>query len=118
MKTNRTRSNKRRSNEKKMWYQRDMDEMETCPICKREFRIGSMFEYRGALSCWDCADELKKKRDFERAEVMDEQNHKTHMFKGLDFGDNMFGDANREILKVNIEIAKKESQRLKDYEGR
>lgn len=31
--------------------------------------------------------------------------------------DSQIGKANREILKSDIEIAKKESQRLKNYEG-
>jgi len=101
----------------KRWYQRRDDEMETCPICKKEFELGQMYEYRGALACGDCIEEIREKRDIQRAEVIEEQKFKTDRFKGLDMSDSKIGKANREILKSDIEIAKKESQRLKDYEG-
>lgn len=101
----------------KKWYQRRDDELETCPICKNDFELGQMYEYRGALACEDCIEEMREKRDFQRAEVIEEQNFKTDKFKGLDMSDSQIGKANRELLKSDIEIAKKESQRLKDYEG-
>ena len=101
----------------KKWYQRRDDELETCPICKNVFELEQMYEYRGALACEDCIEEMREKRDAERAEVIAEQNHKTDRFKGLDMSDSQIGKANREILKSDIEIAKKESQRLKNYEG-
>lgn len=101
----------------KKWYQRRDDELETCPICKNDFELGQMYEYRGALACEDCIEEMREKRDIQRAEVIEEQNFKTDRFKGLDMSDSQIGKINREILKSDIEIAKKESQRLKDYEG-
>lgn len=101
----------------KKWYQRRDDELETCPICKNDFELGQMYEYRGALACEDCIEEMREKRDFQRAEVIEEQNFKTDRFKGLDMSDSQIGKINGEILKSDIEIAKKESQRLKDYEG-
>jgi hypothetical protein len=101
----------------KKWYQRRDDELETCPICKNDFELGQMYEYRGALACEDCIEEMREKRDFQRAEVIEEQNFKTDRFKGLDMSDSQIGKINREILKSDIEIAKKESKRLKDYEG-
>jgi len=101
----------------KKWYQRRDEEMETCPICKNEFELGQMYEYRGSLACEDCIEEMREKRDIERAEVIEEQNFKTDRFKGLDMSESQIGKANRAILKSDIEIAKKESKRLKDYEG-
>lgn len=101
----------------KKWYQRRDDELETCPICKNDFELGQMYEYRGALACEDCIEEMREKRDLQRAEVIEEQKFKTDRFKGLDFSDSKIGKANREILKSDMEIAKKESQRLKNYEG-
>lgn len=101
----------------KKWYQRRDDDLETCPICKNDFELGQMYEYRGALACEDCIEEMIEKRDFQRAEVIEEQKFKTDRFKGLDMSDSQIGKINREILKSDIEIAKKESQRLNDYEG-
>ena len=78
----------------------------------------NMYEYRGAISCELCFDTSIIKRDYERAEVIEEHRHKTDMFKGLDIaGDNSIGRGNREILKRQIEISKKESIRTKSYEG-
>jgi recombinational DNA repair protein (RecF pathway) len=103
---------------KRNWYQRNMGELETCPICKKEFELGQMYEYRGAVACGDCIEEAREKRDAERAEVIAEQNHKTEKFKGLDLSDSTIGKANRQILKTDIEVAKKEGKRIRDYEGR
>ena len=93
------------------------DEMEICPICQNEFELGQMYEYRGALACGDCIEEVRVKRDNQRAEVIEEQKFKTDRFKNLDMSDSTIGKANKKILKADIEIAKKESQRLKDFEG-
>lgn len=60
----------------KKWYQRRDDELETCPICKNDFELGQMYEYRGALACEDCIEEMREKRDFQRAEVIEEQKFK------------------------------------------
>lgn len=96
----------------------EMDEMVNCPLCGREEEYGQMYEYRGALACVDCIDGAREKRDIERAEVIAEQNHKTDRFKGLDLSDSTIGKANRQILKTDIEVAKKEGKRIRDYEGR
>lgn len=95
-----------------------MDELVECTICKKEFRYGTMYEYRGAISCWDCFDKLQVKREAERQGIIAESRHKTDRFKGLDLGDSQIGKANRTILKADIEIAKKEGKRIRDYEGR
>ena len=95
-----------------------MEELVNCPLCGREEEYGQMYEYRGALACVDCIDEAREKRDIERAEVIFEQKHKTDRFKGLDLSDSQIGKANKEILKADIEVAKKESKRIRDYEGR
>ena len=95
-----------------------MEELVNCPLCGREEEYGQMYEYRGALACVDCIDEAREKRDIERAEVIAEQNHKTDRFKGLDLSDSQIGKANKEILKADIEVAKKEGLRISQYEGR
>lgn len=95
-----------------------MDEMVNCPLCGREEEYGKMYEYRGALACCDCIEEAIEKRDAERAEVIAELNHKTDRFRGLDLTDSIIGKANRRILQMDIEVAKKEGKRIRDYEGR
>lgn len=95
-----------------------IDEMVNCPLCRREEEYGQMYEYRGALACTDCIEKVREKRDIERTEVIAEQNHKTDRFRGLDLSDSNIGKANRQILKTDIEVAKKEGKRIRDYEGR
>jgi recombinational DNA repair protein (RecF pathway) len=95
-----------------------MEELVNCPLCGREEEYGQMYEYRGALACCDCIEEARGKRDAERAEIIAEQKHKTDRFKGIDLSDNQIGKANKEILKADIEVAKKEGLRIRQYEGR
>jgi hypothetical protein len=90
--------------------------MSKCSVCKQEFDDGEMYEYRGALACGEDFDAAIANRDFERAEVMAENNHKTKPFEGLSLGDNPIGRINRQILKPQIEIAKKEGARTRLYE--
>jgi len=89
-----------------------------CPNCGKEIDNSTAYEYRGVLSCLDCFKDVVEQRDLERNEIIQESRHKTDRFKGLDFGDGVIGKANREILKPDIQIAKKESMRRKVYEGR
>ncbi len=95
-----------------------MEELVNCPLCGKEEEYGQMYEYRGALSCGDCLEKTTKKRDAERAEVIEEQKHKTDRFNRLDLSDSQIGKANKEILKQDIEVAKKEGLRIRQYEGR
>ena len=88
---------------------------EKCRICKT---TEDLYEYRGAIACSKHFDKVIEQRDFERQEIMEEENHKLAPLKGLSFGDSVIGKANREILKGSIEIAKKESGRIKAYENR
>lgn len=92
--------------------------MYKCSKCKKELDGFEAYEYRGAIACEDCFDDVIESRDFQRQEIIKEESAKTEKFKGLDLGDNAIGRANREILKPQIEIAKKESGRLRDFEGR
>jgi hypothetical protein len=89
-----------------------------CQICKAELDATEAYEYRGAYSCSDHFDQVIKNRDFQRQQIMEEESNKTKAFKGLDLSDNPIGKANRQILKPQIEIAGKESARLREYEGR
>ena len=95
-----------------------MEELVECSVCHQEFEYGSMYECRGKISCGDCFDECQKIRDAERQDVIEESRHLTDRFKGLDLSDSQIGKANREILKPDIEIASKESARMKNYEGK
>lgn len=87
-----------------------------CAHCKTELDDSTAYEYRGAYSCADHLDQVSESREFQRQEIIREESAKTEKFKGLDLGDNVMGRANREILKAQIEIASKESGRLKAYE--
>jgi len=89
-----------------------------CYKCKKQLEAIETYEYRGLYSCEEHFDEVIEARDFQRQEIMEEENHKTKVFRGLSLGDNVIGRANRELLKPQIEIARKESGRLKEYEGR
>lgn len=92
--------------------------MNICSVCGIEIDDIQTYEYRGALSCTDCFEECQTKRDIQRQEIIAEESAKTECFRGLDMNDSVIGKANKEILSKQIEIAGKESGRLKDYEGR
>ena len=91
-----------------------------CDECKKRIPTSSAAEYRGRIWCEQGHDfdEQVSKRDWERAEVIQENRHQTRPLEGLSFGDNPIGRANREILKGAIEVAKKETYRTRRYEGR
>lgn len=89
---------------------------EECPKCKNIFSRSDIYEYRGAISCNSCFDEVSKERDIQRAEIINEESSKTEVFRGLDLTDSVIGKVNKEILKPNIEIAAKESTRINNYE--
>lgn len=89
-----------------------------CSKCGIELDDNSAYEYRGALSCADCFDDVIENRDYQRNEVIQEQHNKTKCFAGLDLSNSFIGKANKEILAPQVEITSKESARLKEYEGR
>lgn len=89
-----------------------------CSICKIELDESTAYEYRGAIACAEHHGQMIERRDFERNEIIREESAKTEVFKGLDLGDSSVGKANREILSRQIEIAGKESAKLRKYEGR
>lgn len=47
-------------------------------ICKTECEYGEMYEYRGALSCENCFDELQTKRDAERQQIIENLSEVKH----------------------------------------
>ena len=94
-----------------------MNRFVRCSVCGKEQEYGDMYEYRGAISCENCFDELQRIRDRDRAALIEEERHKTERFRGLDMSDGVIGRANREILKQDIDIAKRESARLHHYES-
>ena len=63
-------------------------------------------------------DEVCEQRDQERRWLINEEDQKTKKFKGLDLSDSVIGKENRKLLKGSIEVASRESERLKNYEGR
>lgn len=86
-----------------------------CQHCKIELTESEAYEYRGAYSCADHFDQVIASRDYERQEIIQEENARTERFKGLDMSPaTATGRANIDILKPT----KKESGRLKKYEGR
>lgn len=88
-----------------------------CSGCgKRMSSFQSIYEYRGAYSCEDCFDKVREAREYERQQIIEEEKHKTDRFNGLDMSNSLIGKANREILKRDIEIASKESERIRRYE--
>jgi DNA-directed RNA polymerase subunit RPC12/RpoP len=87
-----------------------------CSKCGKELDGLDAYEYRGAIACDECFDEVCKDRDIQRQEIIEDSKQCTDKFKGLDLSDSSIGKANKEILKADIEIAKKESGRRKNYE--
>ena len=89
-----------------------------CSVCKKELDADEAYEYRGAISCEKHHGRMIENRDYERSEIMVEENHKLKPLEGLSFGDSVVGRANREIMKPQLEITRKESGRIRAYEGR
>lgn len=81
---------------------------EKCCVCKKYFDLGEMYEYRGMVACEEHFDKAQEMADFKRSEIIAENHRRTDRFKGLDLSDSAIGKANREILKGDIEIAKKQ----------
>lgn len=87
-----------------------------CTKCKKELEDSDAYEYRGAYSCAEHFDEVIEGRNHQRNQIIAEESAKTEKFRGLDLSDSTIGKANKKLLKTDLEIASKESQRLKDYE--
>lgn len=87
-----------------------------CQVCKEEFPTSKMYEYRGFLFCEKHFSEGEKKVDYKRQQIQEINEHQTRVFKGLNMEkDNAIGKANNEILKRQVDIAKKESFIEKEY---
>ena len=84
-----------------------MKDTEQCSVCKKQFILGDLYEYRGSIACEKCFQEAQDKKDFERQEIIEKNKHKTERFRGLDLSNSQIGKANRDILKADIEIASK-----------
>ena len=90
--------------------------MSKCCVCKNDFDDSEMYEYRGILACSKDFKKATERRDFERAEVIAENNHQTKPFVGLDLSGSIIGKANRSVLSTEIEIAQHEGSKTKLYE--
>lgn len=88
-----------------------------CRKCKAPLDDHEAYEYRGSVACAEHFDEVIEIRDFERNQIIREEHNKTKVFEGLDLTDSIIGKANKKLLKPNIELVGKESQRLKNYEA-
>ena len=78
-----------------------------CSICGECFELSELYEYRGEVACEKDFKEAQENAEFKRAEMIKDSKFRTDRFKGLDLGESSIGKANREILKGDIEIAKK-----------
>jgi hypothetical protein len=87
-----------------------------CLKCNKELKSNEAYEYRGAIACAEHFDEVSESRERERREIIAEESRKTECFRGLDMGESVIGRANRKLLTSPVEIASKESGRLKAYE--
>ena len=76
-------------------------------LCKKFFDLSELYEYRGSVACEKDFDKAQENADIKRAEIIEDNKFRTEKFRGLDLGDSIIGKANREILKSDIEIAKK-----------
>lgn len=90
-----------------------------CSKCSKVMNGSDAYEYRGAIACSDCFEEVEKDRERQRQEIIAEESKKTEPLKGLDLDPrSSIGKATRTMMSQHIEIAGKESGRLKEYEGR
>jgi len=86
-----------------------------CRKCKKSLEPHEAYEYRGAISCAEHFEEVEETRNHERREIIAAESRKTDVFRGLDLGESVVGKANRKLLAPQIEIASKESARLRAY---
>lgn len=96
---------------------------ETCSLCGATYsnfdpdEKHGMYEYRGALGCSECIEEVRKKRDHERQEVMTETEHAIRSQADGEWQNGGYktmhtDKGGRPITKI------KEPLRLQEYEGR
>ena len=96
---------------------------ETCSLCGKTYSNYDpdekhwMYEYRGALGCHSCIEEVQAKRDHERSEVMQETEHAVRSQADGEWHNGGYkymktDKSGRPITKV------KEPLRLQQYEGR
>lgn len=97
-----------------------MTDFETvkCRKCKKDLTDPcQVYEYRGAISCWDCFEEVIASRERERREIIAEEDAKDWSFNEFDLDPNSaVGRENRKIFKRQMEIARKTLLRRKLYE--
>ena len=87
-----------------------------CSKCNKALDEYSAYEYRGAFACEEHFEDVVEARDTQRRDIINEEDNKTKVFKGLDLTDSAIGKENRKLLSRHIEIASKESAKLRDYE--
>jgi hypothetical protein len=88
-----------------------------CYLCKKYLDSSDTYEYRGAYSCEEHHDQVIALRSRERQEIIEQEHAKTECFRGLDLDPTTsVGRGTREIMKRQLELAKKESSQLRRYE--
>jgi hypothetical protein len=91
--------------------------MNRCSYCRKELEDVDTYEYRGVYSCSEHFDLVQENRETQRLEIIREESSKTEAFKELDISSGTtIGKANRKLLRSKLEVASKETARLKEYE--
>lgn len=83
---------------------------EECSVCHKLFPLSKLYEYRGSVACEKDFNKAQENADYKRQQIIEDTKFRTERFRGLDLSDSTIGKANREILKADIEIAKKSKE--------
>ena len=95
----------------------------TCALCKATYsdfdsdEDHGMYEYRGVLGCSKCIEEVRKKRDEQREQVMQITEHSTLSQRNGEFVNNRNKHHLGNVASDGLPIMKvKEPMILRDYE--
>lgn len=78
-----------------------------------------LYEYRGAYSCSDCFEQVAEQRERQRKELIRREDARHRFKEGLDvYSDSAIGKHNRSKFKNHLDALNKESEQMKEYEGR
>lgn len=88
-----------------------------CAICGEELSDSEAYEYRGAIACATHHEEMIKKRDYQRQQVMEITEKSTQSQRNGEFMNNPKKYDINNVASDGLPIMKiKEPQALKDYE--
>jgi len=87
-----------------------------CCLCKKDIDGSNAYEYRGFISCEDHFEQVIKKVDIRRSEIIQRNDHATKPLAGLDIDPkSAIGRANKELLSPAIETASRETLAEQQY---